>query len=348
MSTVDKIVTEWAFRCKKGYPDMNNPDDMKILKEIYSEFGIVMEEEKPKEEVVYSVDDLIALLQDRKSQLDSTFIQKIYHTVVTKGKKLGTQIINTLKTKNLQSSTNEILSNINQYPGLEQEFSNFLQHPERQLTVAQLRVGTDLVNTIQRATNLPGEFIYTMLKAGRASEGGKGVGEGEVLLALTGKGGKKLKVGDIEIEGKEIEVKAAGGRLIGRAEPLTDLYKNLEQLGVPARRGGKEAVHTYVPYILATKPDAEKEVRKLLQREFNTKQGVDLTSEQSVYTSMLEWYVDYFLANEAKAVNYILVLLGREYRLYTKEEFKEAALSGNLKIKNFSATNKSPQVISFG
>ena len=35
MSITDKLVTEWAFRCKKGYPDMNNPDDMKILKEIY-------------------------------------------------------------------------------------------------------------------------------------------------------------------------------------------------------------------------------------------------------------------------------------------------------------------------
>lgn len=51
MSITDKLVTEWAFRCKKGYPDMNNPDDMKILKEIYSEYGIVMEEEKPKKQV---------------------------------------------------------------------------------------------------------------------------------------------------------------------------------------------------------------------------------------------------------------------------------------------------------
>lgn len=49
MSVIDKIVTEWAFRCKKGYPDTNNPDDMKILKEIYSEFGLIMEEEQSKE-----------------------------------------------------------------------------------------------------------------------------------------------------------------------------------------------------------------------------------------------------------------------------------------------------------
>jgi len=45
MSIIDKLVTEWAFRCKKGYPDMNNPDDMKILKEIYSEYGITITEE---------------------------------------------------------------------------------------------------------------------------------------------------------------------------------------------------------------------------------------------------------------------------------------------------------------
>jgi hypothetical protein len=46
MKVIDKLVTEWAYRCKKGYPDMNNPDDIKILKEIYSEYGIVFEEEE--------------------------------------------------------------------------------------------------------------------------------------------------------------------------------------------------------------------------------------------------------------------------------------------------------------
>jgi hypothetical protein len=49
MSVIDRVVNEWAFRCKKGYPDMNNPADMKILKEIYSEYGIVMEEEQSEE-----------------------------------------------------------------------------------------------------------------------------------------------------------------------------------------------------------------------------------------------------------------------------------------------------------
>jgi hypothetical protein len=35
MSVVDKIVTEWAFRCKKGYPDMNNPEDLAIFTKLF-------------------------------------------------------------------------------------------------------------------------------------------------------------------------------------------------------------------------------------------------------------------------------------------------------------------------
>ena len=349
MSVVDKIVSEWAFRCKKGYPDMNNPDDMKILKEIYSEYGVVLEEEKLKEEAVYNADDLIKLLQDKKSELDSAFIQKMYHTIVSKGKKLGTHIMSMLKNKDLQSSANEIFSIVHQYPGLEQELSNFLQHPERQLTIAQLQAGTNLVDTVQKATNLPGEFISAISKAGRASEGGKGVGEGEALLALTGKGGKKLKVGDVEVEGKEIEVKAQGGRLIGRAESLGDLYNSLQQLGVPARKVGKgpEALHTYVANIIATDSKLENQVRDLVKKEFNTISGVDLTSPEDIKTALLEWYVDYFLANEAKSSDYILVIMGEEHRLYTKQEFKEAVLSRDLTVQNFSASNKSPQLTSF-
>ncbi len=68
MNTVDKIVTEWAFRCKKGYPDLNNPQDMKILKEIYSELGLVMELEKAIQEEEELEEDYY--LQEEEEQQD--------------------------------------------------------------------------------------------------------------------------------------------------------------------------------------------------------------------------------------------------------------------------------------
>jgi hypothetical protein len=79
MNVVNKIVTEWAFRCKKGYPDMNNPDDMKILKEIYSEYGIVMEEQK--DQTINTSPDfkILGLPQE-----DILIIESIYNTLSNK------------------------------------------------------------------------------------------------------------------------------------------------------------------------------------------------------------------------------------------------------------------------
>lgn len=34
---VDKIVREWSFRCEKGYPDLNNEQDLKVFEEIYGQ-----------------------------------------------------------------------------------------------------------------------------------------------------------------------------------------------------------------------------------------------------------------------------------------------------------------------
>jgi len=345
MSVIDKIVAEWAFRCKKGYPDMNNPDDMKILKEIYSQFGIIMEEEEPKDNTQkYTAEDLIKLLQTKQSELDSDFIQKVYHTVASKGQKLGSQILTALQQKGLGGSSNEIFSIIHQHTALEQELLELLKDPNKQVTLSQLKAGTNIVDVGHESTGLPKDFINTMITAGKSSEGGKGVGNGEALLALIGKDGKKLKVGDVEVEGKEIEVKGYQGRLIGRAEPLADFYTKLAQLGVPARKGGREAIHTYIPYILSQKPEVQDQLQKLFKEEFPTDITADLTSEESVHQAMVSWYVDYFLNNEGKTADYILIIVGQEYRLFTKEEFKQAALAGEVSFGNFSTTNKSPQI----
>jgi hypothetical protein len=76
MNVIDKVVNEWAFRCKKGYPDMNNPDDMKILKEIYSEFGVVLEEEKEQ-----SIDGGVNFNSIPLPQDDVEAIKSIYNNL---------------------------------------------------------------------------------------------------------------------------------------------------------------------------------------------------------------------------------------------------------------------------
>jgi hypothetical protein len=98
MKVIDKLVTEWAYRCKKGYPDMNNPDDLKILKEIYSEYGIVMEEEKPQEDT---------------SNNDQKYVEQVLQTFeVSPADKERALKSNLLRTA---SSIDDFSNNINKY-----------------------------------------------------------------------------------------------------------------------------------------------------------------------------------------------------------------------------------------
>lgn len=36
MNIVDKVIQEWSWRCKKGYPDLDSKEDLTILKEVFS------------------------------------------------------------------------------------------------------------------------------------------------------------------------------------------------------------------------------------------------------------------------------------------------------------------------
>lgn len=48
----EKILTEWSYRCEKGYPDINDPKDMKILYEILGEMNIDSLEEIDESKII--------------------------------------------------------------------------------------------------------------------------------------------------------------------------------------------------------------------------------------------------------------------------------------------------------
>ena len=46
MELIDKILLEWSYRCEKGYPDLNNKEDLKIFEELFGINPTVTELEK--------------------------------------------------------------------------------------------------------------------------------------------------------------------------------------------------------------------------------------------------------------------------------------------------------------
>jgi hypothetical protein len=348
MNIIDKVIQEWSFKTKKGYPDINSKEDMDLFE---SMFGFRLDEDERENNQV-TVDQLIDLLNNKKASLDSEFISKLYHTVNNKGLKLGTFISNKLEKKGLTGTKNEIFSLINKYAGLEKDLAEFLKDESRQLTVSDLRANDNIVSLAVNKTKLPGKFLEELRYAGRSSEGGKGVGEGEAFLAVLGKDGKKLKVGDVSIDGKEIEVKGKGGRLIGRNENLKDFYKELEDIDQDIVTS-REGVSGYVLNIFNKYRNTESEgtIRKtlnnILNKYFPNSIKADLSSRMSIRRKMLDWYVNSFLDGEAKNVEYIAFFIGSKFKIYSKEEFKTAIINGNIQTQNFTKSNKSPQLTGF-
>ena len=49
MVNIDALLNEWAYRCKKGYPDMDSPSDLRVLNKIMKEWDISFpKEQKPE------------------------------------------------------------------------------------------------------------------------------------------------------------------------------------------------------------------------------------------------------------------------------------------------------------
>ncbi len=60
--------------------------------------------------------------------------------------------------------------------------------------------------------------------------------------------------------------------------------------------------------------------------KFKTSFNVDLTNSDEVKNALLEWYVDYFTANEGKNADYVMVIMGDKYKFLNKKQFKHYSI----------------------
>jgi hypothetical protein len=236
MSITDKLVTEWAFRCKKGYPDMNNPDDMKVLKEIYSEYGIVMEEEKeeePKKEQL-SNEELVAQIADilQAEKGNTKLLTRVLRTLENSShvddlkKFLVSRNIDktTFDNRNLPAELIDILAKAN----LVDKFVAGIKDNKLQSSGnAYDTLGPELKPILSAFGRLTG------------AKGSVGIGRGEILFPMIYSDVSKSETaGDLLYQGKDLEVKAlgistknpdqlAGGPRISltRSAPLSSYYK---------------------------------------------------------------------------------------------------------------------------
>ena len=212
MSVVDKIVAEWAFRCKKGYPDMNNPDDMKILKEIYSQFGIVAEEEKPqqrqpqKDDV--SLTDLETLIDARKTELTQDQINNLYKIISKTGKGYTKSLLTVLEqNKKLNHQQALIVASYADKYHFEDKVLDSINNPAN--TFESLGSEGNLSTKLQSITGIDSNYINAIIGL-TVGAGQKSVGKGEIAVisflhdtSSPKKGDVQTGEGVVEFKGKD-------------------------------------------------------------------------------------------------------------------------------------------------
>jgi hypothetical protein len=286
MSVIDKVVNEWAFRCKKGYPDMNNPDDMKILKEIYSEYGVVLEEEKPKEEVDNQalLSQIATLLQAEKG--NSKLLTRIYRTLTSNPsidalkQKLEDAGIgkNTFDNRNL---FNEIITILQK--GEKSDIGSLVKYLEQSKIPKEGNIYTQVpelpTQKLQAIGNLTG------------AKGTTAMGKGEILFPLIFSD-IKLRIsdaGDFTRNGKTVELKAIGVGKEGKQSGggrfgVARAFENYEPLNTNVAKGFSQAMkNDYLSFSEEEKDKPLSNINKYIQKIYpGSSQVVDKSNIQSL------------------------------------------------------------------
>lgn len=219
MNVVDKLYTEWAWRTKTGTPDINNPEDKAILNKLIGELTSNQTVSEADEITNDEIVQLIASIKDDKEALN--YIRKYI-----KNRPKQNTFYNTCKAAKIDLNTIEGVNTPQKIFNIladNEDLEDFQEYINSgQLSFSDLGSTGNLIKNLT-SSGLSSKSVQDILSIG-GYEGGRGVGKGEVALALFLKdvemmvGGK----GDLNWGGRYLEVKGIGGRLGSRGQSVPD------------------------------------------------------------------------------------------------------------------------------
>ena len=279
--TLDELLVEWSYRTKKGYPDLGNPSDILILKEILEKLELPIDsildelengniEDKENDEKEKSstknTKDSFEKFDDEadKRNIDPcTATEKelinIFRDMVNSGD------INPDDPKQLKSLLNRTCA-FRLEPALKKHlvdkgfsslilkdyarqirdltekestkdrkiFNDYLKDPSRQISLPPSTKGN--LKAEMRKSGLPDNIITKLITHTAQDEGKKGVGMGELALAIVFKNiTDSVGKGDLAIDGEYFEIKAQAATLGAKPEAFKaslDTVKKFEEFGI--------------------------------------------------------------------------------------------------------------------
>ena len=219
MVNIDALLGEWAYRCKKGYPDLDSPSDLKVLKTILKEQEIslpefqeqVINEQEGKEISIKDITDILSQIKDDQKALD-----KIYKFITNRPGEKGFFGVatdsnvtdKTVDTSNAPQVIFDLLSNSG-------DLKNYIEFNKPGF--GDIGKEGNFLDFFEGKSGMSKDTLTKMFTFS-GKESGRGVGKGEVAMALLFKDVKMAVAGggDLNWGGKSLEVKGSSARLGGR------------------------------------------------------------------------------------------------------------------------------------
>ncbi len=261
MNVTDKLYTEWAWRTKTGVPDINNPEDKAILNKLISEITdnkVIQEEEEISDEEIVQL--IASIRQDREA------IDHIRKYIKNRPKQ--NILFQTVKDAEITDSTIEggnapqqifnILSDNNDL----EEFQTYIE--KGSFTFGSLGSSGNFIEKIS-SKGISSQSIKSILAIG-GFERGRGVGKGEVALALFLKDVKMMTgaKGDLNWNGKYLEVKGIAGRLGSRDQSISDTLPLVQKKNSIPELQNNIRPDQFIPY-MAEQGDANEVHREAVE-----------------------------------------------------------------------------------
>jgi hypothetical protein len=365
---IDKLILEWSWRCEKGYPDINNPADKKVLEKLLAEYGVSLdtfvreqEEREEQKKPTTTVEDLTNLL--KSSEYDPKLLNRIQRmlqdaaSVSTLKKELEQRNINkyTFDNRDLPDDIISILQR-----GDQSDVQLFIKNLENKPSL-NLNGGGNIFSHYDTA------LIPKLKKLGYITGASKVVsmGKGEILFPLTYTNVEFLgtKAGDFKIDGKNVELKATGvgesdtdaqgarlgeGRTGAPYPPITfkvtdkdvstpsTILKDYEKGKITQKQ---QDVITNVEEYLKKVYFKGKKAIKVTPKDLES-----ITSVQNLlYKALIEGYAT------VKTIDNIILFnpVTGYYEVYTPDTLIQALQNGSVTTTNFTRSTATPQLLSF-
>jgi len=340
MTVIDKILNEWSYRCSDGIVDLTDATKVKILFEIL------------REDID---DDLLNALVKADPDTKAKVLKFIKKSTSKSAEKVGEDgFYGYLDKHNLNAEHIGVLSDsIFEILSDNDDLDKFNEYRKSPLKLAGLSQ-TGNITAILGETGISQTSIAQLLNL-IGQESGRGIGKGEILLALFF-GDAKISEGKGDITSSEgsLEIKAYDARL-GTRGTNASLFTNsdLAKLAVDYEVDSVR-MDVLIPS-LAEEADNDIVYKAVIDFLKNIFTKIDITqyitpntikSQKEIRLALNKVYMlDYFTKEGIDKMMYIDTKTSQgNYVLFTAEQISEVINNNLIKVKTFTASDMNPQI----